>query len=87
MRVVALQCLRHVVIIFSSVDPFYSMPRRHLICGSLGGDADTQAAIAGGIMGALTRVSDDIAERVSEDILDPLLLDIIDDFNRMVYSR
>ena len=54
---------------------------------SLGGDADTQAAIAGGIMGALTRVPDDIAERVSEDILDPLLLDIIDDFNRMVYSR
>ena len=38
-------------------------------------------------MGALTRVPDDIAERVSEDILDPLLLDIIDDFNRMVYSR
>jgi len=63
------------------------MPRRHLIRGSLGGDADTQAAIAGGIMGALTRVPDDIAERVSEDILDPLLLDIIDDFNRMVYSR
>ena len=70
----------------------YPMTPRHYIKAvrsavALGGDADTQAAIAGGIMGALTRVPDDIAERVSEEILDPLLLDIVEDFNRMMLTK
>lgn len=50
---------------------------------SLGGDADTQAAIAGGISTAYSEVPDYILNECL-DRLDPPLVDIIDEFNEFV---
>ena len=50
---------------------------------SLGGDADTQAAIAGGIAAAVCEVPDDILNECL-DRLDPPLVDVIDKFNELV---
>ena len=50
---------------------------------SLGGDADTQAAIAGGIIAAYRPVPDHILNECL-DRLDPPLVDVIDRFNEFV---
>ena len=50
---------------------------------SLGGDADTQAAIAGGIAASYTEVPDHILNECL-DRLDPPLVDVIDRFNEFV---
>ena len=50
---------------------------------SLGGDADTQGAIAGGIAAAVCEVPDDILNECL-DRLDPPLADVIDKFNELV---
>lgn len=50
---------------------------------SLGGDADTQAAIAGGIAASYTEVPDHILNECL-DRLDPPLVDVIDKFNEFV---
>ena len=50
---------------------------------SLGGDADTQAAIAGGIIAAYRPVPDYILNECL-DRLDPPLIDVIDRFNEFV---
>ena len=50
---------------------------------SLGGDADTQAAIAGGIAASYTEVPDHILNECL-DRLDPPLVDVIDRFNESV---
>ena len=49
---------------------------------SLGGDADTQGAIAGGIAAAVCEVPDDILNECL-DRLDPPLADVIDRFNEV----
>ena len=50
---------------------------------SLGGDADTQAAIAGGIAASYSKVPDHILNECL-DRLDPPLVDVIDKFNEFV---
>ena len=50
---------------------------------SLGGDADTQAAIAGGISASCSEVPDHILNECL-DRLDPPLVDVIDKFNEYV---
>ena len=50
---------------------------------SLGGDADTQAAIAGGIAASYSKVPDNILNECL-DRLDPPLVDVIDKFNELV---
>ena len=50
---------------------------------SLGGDADTQAAIAGGIAASCSEVPDHILNECL-DRLDPPLVDVIDKFNELV---
>ena len=50
---------------------------------SLGGDADTQAAIAGGIAASYSEVPDHILNECL-DRLDPPLVDVIDKFNELV---
>ena len=50
---------------------------------SLGGDADTQAAIAGGIAASYSKVPDHILNECL-DRLDPPLVDVIDKFNELV---
>ena len=50
---------------------------------SLGGDADTQAAIAGGIAAAWDVVPDHILNPCLE-LLDPPLIDVIEKFNKFV---
>ena len=50
---------------------------------SLGGDADTQAAIAGGITASYSEVPDNILNECL-DRLDPPLVDVIDKFNELV---
>jgi ADP-ribosylglycohydrolase len=49
---------------------------------SLGGDADTQGAIAGGIAAAVCEVPDDILNECL-DRLDPPLADVIERFNEV----
>ncbi len=53
---------------------------------SLGGDADTQAAIAGSIKSAYKPVPDDILNPCIE-LLDPPLVDVIEQFNDFVDKR
>ena len=50
---------------------------------SLGGDADTQGAIAGGIAASYSKVPDHILNECL-DRLDPPLVDVIDKFNELV---
>ena len=53
---------------------------------SLGGDADTQAAIAGGISASYTEVPDHILNECL-DRLDPPLVDVIDRFNEVCSKK
>ena len=53
---------------------------------SLGGDADTQAAITGGIVAAYRPVPDHILKPCLE-LLDPPLIDVIEHFNQFVKSK
>lgn len=53
---------------------------------SLGGDADTQGAIAGGITAAVCEVPEDILSECL-DRLDPRLADVIESFNEVCIQR
>ena len=53
---------------------------------SLGGDADTQAAIAGSIVAACSPVPDHILNPCLE-LLDPPLVDVIDNFNDFIGQK
>jgi ADP-ribosylglycohydrolase len=53
---------------------------------SLGGDADTQGAIAGGIAAAVSEVPEDILSECL-DRLDPRLADVIESFNEVCNQR
>ena len=53
---------------------------------SLGGDADTQGAIAGGITAAVCEVPEDILSECL-DRLDPRLADVIESFNEVCNHR
>ncbi len=53
---------------------------------SLGGDADTQGAIAGGIAAAVCEVPEDILSECL-DRLDPRLADVIESFNEVCNQR
>ena len=48
---------------------------------SLGGDADTQAAIAGGVAGAFWGGLPKRIEAEVRDVLDPALLEVVDRFS------
>ena len=88
----AIICALEVAGLKDRAGAFYPIVPNHYIKAvrkavALGGDADTQAAIAGGIMCALTTVPVALAERVVNEILDPPLTDIVEEFNKFLELR
>lgn len=71
-----------VICALGSIDYEYCIRR----AVSLGGDADTQAAITGGIVAAYRPVPDYILNPCLE-LLDPYLIDVIDSFNDFIGQK